>query len=426
MNTVDIHRLKPHPKNADYFADITGDKYEEIKHSIEAHGIRDPLKVLPDFTIVAGHQRWRIAKELGIEQVPCTVVDVSSEEAEYLLIADNEERRGDDDNPMRKAKRAEFLKEYWGVKQGKKGQNVPIKTTADIGQTIGEDERTTKRLLKLNALITPLQNLVSSGKLGTTAAEQLAYLTIEDQQTVFDAFGEHIGQQSVAEMKQLRTDVETLRRDKKQHEQAYQRAKESVATQQKAIEDLQRQLDQAQNSAEVEKVQNKLANAQAQIDQLRQQLEQAQSEKKLVEAGVERLAEDQAKVLLDKQNVEWEEKMRKVKERSRTLNEENQRLSDENSKLTQTTLELRNQEFEQARYRSDIEDRLRTIAGDFEKAILSIRDVWNGPLSGDSKLVHAMDYYAKHFTKQIELLQQITEARQDDGSSIIETTATWN
>ncbi len=168
MNLVDLHRLKPHPKNEDYFADITGEKYEEIKRSIEIHGIRDPLKVLPDFTILAGHQRFRIAKELGLEKVPCTVIDVSSEEAEYLLIADNEERREHDDNPMRKAKRASFLKEYWGVKNGinqhpRVGQNVPPKTTADIGKAIGEDERTTKRLLKLNDLIAPLQVLVSSG-----------------------------------------------------------------------------------------------------------------------------------------------------------------------------------------------------------------------------------------------------------------------
>ena len=145
ISSIEVKRLKEHPKNKDYFADVQGEKYEEIKRSIEINGIRDPLKVLPDFTVVAGHQRWRIAKELGIEKVPCMIVDVEPEEAEYLLIADNVERRGDDNDPMRKAKRAEFLKTHWGVKQGKKGQNVPIKTMADVGQAIGEDERTTKR-----------------------------------------------------------------------------------------------------------------------------------------------------------------------------------------------------------------------------------------------------------------------------------------
>ncbi|WP_304459567.1 ParB N-terminal domain-containing protein, partial [Alicyclobacillus sendaiensis] len=89
MNLIHIDKLKPHPKNAEYYADLTGEKYEELKRSIEVHGIRDPLKILPDGTILAGHQRYRIARELCIEQVPVAIYDVSPEEAEYLLIADN-------------------------------------------------------------------------------------------------------------------------------------------------------------------------------------------------------------------------------------------------------------------------------------------------------------------------------------------------
>ncbi|WP_427108666.1 ParB N-terminal domain-containing protein [Lysinibacillus xylanilyticus] len=87
---------------------------------------------------------------------------------------------------------AKFLAEYWGVKQGKKGQNVPIKTITEIADFIGEGERTTKRLLKLNELIPQLQRLVSTGKLGTTSAEQLAYLTPEVQSALYDALGEEI------------------------------------------------------------------------------------------------------------------------------------------------------------------------------------------------------------------------------------------
>lgn len=118
---------KPHPKNTDYYSDLTPEKYEEIKRSIETHGIRDPLKVLPDYTILAGHQRHKIALALELQEVPITIMDVSPEEAEYLLVADNEERRQADDDPMKKARRAAFLKEYWGVRKGgdrkSKGQN---------------------------------------------------------------------------------------------------------------------------------------------------------------------------------------------------------------------------------------------------------------------------------------------------------------
>ena len=88
------------------------------------------------------------------------------------------ERRGQaETDPMKKARIAGFLKEYWGVKNGlnqfdRVCQNGrPIKTTDDIAETLSESKRNTHRLLKLNDLIPELQQLVSDGKLGTTAAE---------------------------------------------------------------------------------------------------------------------------------------------------------------------------------------------------------------------------------------------------------------
>lgn len=51
---------------------------------------------------------------------------------------------------------------------------------SDIAEMIGENVRTTKRILKLNDLIPEIQSLVSAGKLGTTVAEQIAYLTPEE------------------------------------------------------------------------------------------------------------------------------------------------------------------------------------------------------------------------------------------------------
>lgn len=90
------------------------------------------------------------------------------------------ERRGQaETDPIKKARIANFLKEYWGVKQGKKEHNALIKNTDDIAEFIGETSHQTKRILKLNDLIPEIQELVSNKKLGTTAAEQLAYLSQE-------------------------------------------------------------------------------------------------------------------------------------------------------------------------------------------------------------------------------------------------------
>ncbi len=65
-------------------------------------GIRDPLKVTPDYTVIAGHVRLKIARELGLTHVPVEIWDVGPEEADYLLVADNEERRRSRD-PVKRA-----------------------------------------------------------------------------------------------------------------------------------------------------------------------------------------------------------------------------------------------------------------------------------------------------------------------------------
>lgn len=210
MGNIAINKLQPHPKNGYYFTDISGEKYDEVKRSIEANGIRDAIKCTPAFTVISGHQRLRIAKDLGLTEVPVEIIDVDEWEAEYMLIAENTERRGEaESDPIKKAHIIEFMRSWWDVvsHRPKGGQNVQVKTTADVAEFIGESVKTTQRLLKLNELIPQLQRLVSTGKLGTTSAEQLAYLTPEVQSALYDALGEEIGERTVAETKQLRQEA---------------------------------------------------------------------------------------------------------------------------------------------------------------------------------------------------------------------------
>src|SRR5690625_1402264 len=176
-NLIKTDKLKEHHKNGYYFTDIEGEKYDEVKRSIETHGIRDPIKCTRDYTVISGHQRLRIARDLGLEKVPYQMLDVDEKTAEYLLIAENVERRGQaETDPIKKSRIAYFLREYWGVvnHRPKGGHNVQVKTTADIAETIGESPKSAQRLMKLHDLIPQLQTLISAGKISTTTAEQLA------------------------------------------------------------------------------------------------------------------------------------------------------------------------------------------------------------------------------------------------------------
>lgn len=281
---VATDKLKPHPKNGFYFSDVTGEKYEEIKRSIATHGIRDPLKVTPDYIIISGHQRWRIAKDLGLSHVPVEVLDVDEREAEYLLIAENVERRGEaESDPMKKARIAGFLRDYWKSKgeylEGRpKKFDTKCKTFIDVAEAIGETPRNARVIIKLNDLIPEIQTLVSNGKLGTRAAEQIAYLDPDEQQALLDALGESLTQKTVAEMTQLRRAIEEERKKREEVEKSVQeRIKKALARER---DEYERMLNDAINE-------NKLT-----IERLKEEVMEKERKLRELEAEKKRLEEE--------------------------------------------------------------------------------------------------------------------------------------
>lgn len=91
---VNVSELKPYELNKFLFDESSVD-YKALKGDIEAKGVKVALHILPNKTILAGHNRWSIAKELGIEQVPCEFVTnlKSPEEIKEYVIKDNLFRR---------------------------------------------------------------------------------------------------------------------------------------------------------------------------------------------------------------------------------------------------------------------------------------------------------------------------------------------
>ena len=72
---VSVDVLKVHPRNAEFFDDISGKDYEDFKNSIKEDGIISDIIVAPDMTIISGHQRYKAAKELGISMVPIQIME---------------------------------------------------------------------------------------------------------------------------------------------------------------------------------------------------------------------------------------------------------------------------------------------------------------------------------------------------------------
>jgi N6-adenosine-specific RNA methylase IME4/ParB-like chromosome segregation protein Spo0J len=78
-------RLSPHA-SAGLVPAPQADEYRLLRADIELRGILTPLEVTPDLVVVDGHQRLRIAHELGHLRVPVRVVR-PDDEIRHLLLA---------------------------------------------------------------------------------------------------------------------------------------------------------------------------------------------------------------------------------------------------------------------------------------------------------------------------------------------------
>lgn len=82
---VSIDDLQPAPDNPRINAHVV----ERVAKSIKAYGFAAPIVAQMDGTILAGHTRWKAAKILNLEKVPCRFIDITGEKARLYRIADN-------------------------------------------------------------------------------------------------------------------------------------------------------------------------------------------------------------------------------------------------------------------------------------------------------------------------------------------------
>jgi ParB family chromosome partitioning protein len=92
-----LARLKGHPQQAAMFGDVSDEELQALAEDMRAHGQRDPVEVLPDGTVLTGHQRIRAARLLGWAVITVVVrhdlAEAGPAAQEQHLINDNLLRR---------------------------------------------------------------------------------------------------------------------------------------------------------------------------------------------------------------------------------------------------------------------------------------------------------------------------------------------
>lgn len=81
-----IQKIRPYEKNPRK----NDDAVQYVAASIKQFGFKVPVVIDRDGVIVAGHTRYKAAKELGMNEVPCIVADdLTDEQIKAFRLADN-------------------------------------------------------------------------------------------------------------------------------------------------------------------------------------------------------------------------------------------------------------------------------------------------------------------------------------------------
>ena len=119
IETIKINKLKPAFYNP---RQISTKQYKDLKESIERFHLCKPLIVNKDLTVIGGHQRLKICKELRYTEIDCVVLDLSKEEERELNIRLNKSG-GEWDFDLLSNFEIEELKD-WGFKEIELGLNI--------------------------------------------------------------------------------------------------------------------------------------------------------------------------------------------------------------------------------------------------------------------------------------------------------------
>ena len=193
MQQININELKQHPRNNEFFDDITGDKWEELLESIrkrvkeKKRGNIEPIIITQDKVIVSGHQRVKAFKELGISTIESEIRIYNSDDEILLdLLESNIRRRGEVGGSAKKVgKRIKELERLYGIEFGNNQYSLPnnsVSTQSDLAAQMGMSVDTLQNYKMLADMIPELDELVQTGiVMPTTALAMIKQLTDDEQ-----------------------------------------------------------------------------------------------------------------------------------------------------------------------------------------------------------------------------------------------------
>lgn len=183
----ELHPFEGHP-----FQVRDDEEMDKMVDSVKEYGVMTPAIVRTrrdgGYEIVAGHRRCHASRRAGVDTMPCIVRDMDDDTAIILMVDSNCQR--EHILPSEKAKAYEMKLEAI-KRQGRRsdltsGQVGPKleerRSNQIVAEKAGESVKQVQRFIRLNKLTPDLMQLVDDGRLKTTPAVELSYLTPEEQE----------------------------------------------------------------------------------------------------------------------------------------------------------------------------------------------------------------------------------------------------
>jgi len=191
MQQININELKPHPRNNEFFDDMSGEKWKEFLDSVKSRGVIEPIVITHDKMIVSGHQRVRACNELGIKTVMCDLHAYDNDDQILQdLLETNIRQRGDVGGSAKKVGlRIKELERLYGIEHGNNQylngyeKNSYPKTQENLASDMNMDVRTLQNYKLLADMIPELSDLIDTGIVTkTTALAMMRNLSEKEQE----------------------------------------------------------------------------------------------------------------------------------------------------------------------------------------------------------------------------------------------------
>lgn len=177
LETRPINKLKAHPHQGEFFQELSEPELQALAWDIHQNGLVSPIEILPDGTIVCGHQRVRAYVSLKKTEIECWIRDDLAEKGEAAVedrfLADNANRR--------QMSGLELARVYVRRKElaNKSGCGGDVREA--LGKFFGKSGRTLDRLARILRTPIEVQRAFDKGKLTLHEAGRVADFSAENR-----------------------------------------------------------------------------------------------------------------------------------------------------------------------------------------------------------------------------------------------------